>query len=830
MIHILFYYLSTNFFFILFFFSIINSKNVQLMHDSFSNIAIDSKSAKLFIGVFNMPSLLLLYQNNNYFQSFLTERLKYLWPQHSPNTGQYSAHYAPPSFQINNEYFYNHLNINNGLNTIGITNRLTPTEKYSLNKFDLYTFYLKNKQSYSYNVSIEQNCFSNLTFNYDSPVGANNMNVWVAVDNIHTLLVDNFVFNYTNNNNNKMPSLISNNLNFILNVKHFALSTHSLQHVKHVNIEFLREPKVFKFGLAPQLTHTYQNTRRNVNKVGLNLNSVKPNQIQPEANLNSNKTSNENKLVDEQFDSDYYSDVIEQDNLENMSENKNYKSELKTFNENRRHLITTSALIDDNCNLASLPSSDTVISVELRASFNSGPFIEMCSCQAVYLLYNQISSFKSLDQLIKSNLLPCKINDLGFVSTCFKQLELKCAEKSSEYSFSENEPINTEIFLKDYTKFWEYCITEMDPVLKGQHSSNKELNNANSGSQPNPNLDTGFYNFNDIDGLFSASLSSSSSSFYDQSIDSPMINQKGSSSLSSLASSPSHSSSSNGVSNNIGKIVGIIIICFVCGIIIFMVAINIIQYKFRNDLLDDLECSSQNNNPNFSNATYGNSNQTNNGNGKNCKNNSFSSSNNNELQAKLECANDENEVDEESDVKPRHLADEEQRKRLAAIKEVNCYEFETCSVNSSDEIVNKKGGKSKEKREGDSCFDDYYEYDQDENESSSLNRNKKYSDEYDEEEAKMRNEVGDDYGDEEDEDDEDVNYYRKKANDFKISKDKITNDSGKSSGCASASSNLTPPSSNERLNQNHKNVKSSNLIKSSNKTKNNIDSSKKIIC
>ena len=809
------------------------------MHDSFSNIAIDSRSAKLFIGVFNMPSLLLLYQNNNYFQSFLTERLKYLWPQHSPNTGQYSAHYALPSFQINNEYFYNHLNINNGLNTIGITNRLTPAEKYSLNKFDLYTFYLKNKQSYSYNVSIEKNCFSNLTFNYESPVGANNMNVWVAVDNIHTLLVDNFVFNYSTNNKNKMPSLNSNNLNFILNVKHFALSPHALQHVKHVNIEFLREPKVFKFGLAPQLKHSHQNTRRNVNIVGLNLSSVKPNQIQPEygsTNPSSNKTSNENKLADEQFDSDYYSDVVEPDNLESMSENKNYKSELKTFNENRRHLITASALIDDNCNLASLPSSDTVISVEPRASFNSGPFNEACSCQAVYLLHNQIGSFKSLDQLIESNLLPCKVNDLGFVSTCFKQLELECAEKSGEYSFSdginENEPIS-EIFLKDYTKFWEYCITEMDPVLKGQLNANKDLN-ANSGT-PNLNLDTGFYNFNDIDGLFSASLSSSS--FYDQSIDAPMSSPKGSSSLSSLSSSPSHSSGSNGVSNNIGKIVGIIIICFVCGIIIFMVAINIIQYKFRNDLLDDLECSSQNNNPNFSNAFYGNSGQTNNGNGKNCKNNSFSSSNNNELQAKLECANEENEIDEESGVKPKHLADEEQRKRLAAIREVNCYEFETCSVDSNDGIVDKKGAKSKEKREGkfnkegDSCFDDYYEYDQEENESSSLNRNKKYSDEYDEEEVKMRNEVADDYGDEEDEDDEDVNYYRKKANDFKISKDKITNDSGKSSGSASASSNLTPPSSNERLNQrNHPNAKSSNLIKSSNKTKNNIDSNKKIIC
>lgn len=49
-------------------FSVINSKNVQLMHDSFSNATLDQSNARVHIGVYNMPSYLLLFYNQNYYK------------------------------------------------------------------------------------------------------------------------------------------------------------------------------------------------------------------------------------------------------------------------------------------------------------------------------------------------------------------------------------------------------------------------------------------------------------------------------------------------------------------------------------------------------------------------------------------------------------------------------------------------------------------------------------------------------------------------------------------------------------------------------------------
>ena len=61
-------------------FSVINSRNVQIMRDTFSNLTIDARSgAKLFIGVFNMPSIFLIQQNEDFYQRFLRQRLNYLW-------------------------------------------------------------------------------------------------------------------------------------------------------------------------------------------------------------------------------------------------------------------------------------------------------------------------------------------------------------------------------------------------------------------------------------------------------------------------------------------------------------------------------------------------------------------------------------------------------------------------------------------------------------------------------------------------------------------------------------------------------------------------------
>lgn len=48
-------------------FSVISSKNVQLMHDSFSNLTFDGANSRVHIGVYNMPSYLLLFHNQNYY-------------------------------------------------------------------------------------------------------------------------------------------------------------------------------------------------------------------------------------------------------------------------------------------------------------------------------------------------------------------------------------------------------------------------------------------------------------------------------------------------------------------------------------------------------------------------------------------------------------------------------------------------------------------------------------------------------------------------------------------------------------------------------------------
>lgn len=51
-------------------FSVIDSKNIQLMHDSFSNLTLDDDNslARVHIGVYNTPSYLLSYYNQNYYR------------------------------------------------------------------------------------------------------------------------------------------------------------------------------------------------------------------------------------------------------------------------------------------------------------------------------------------------------------------------------------------------------------------------------------------------------------------------------------------------------------------------------------------------------------------------------------------------------------------------------------------------------------------------------------------------------------------------------------------------------------------------------------------
>lgn len=185
-----------------------------------------------------------------------------------------------------------------------------------------------------------------------------------------------------------------------------------------------------------------------------------------------------------------------------------------------------------------------------------------------------MKSFKT-----QTSFLNCNLKDLNFVLECRKQLEMECGSAAVVSGAYKQD------YLSEFVKFWEYCITELE------HSSLDQHLKSNS-PYSNPDLDTGnlyFNNFNDPDGMFSASLSSSSSIF-DQPLDS----------FNKPALQPSHStnnqvssSNANTFASNLGKIIGIVIVSFLSGIILFMIVINIIQYKFRNELLDDLDYSSQ---------------------------------------------------------------------------------------------------------------------------------------------------------------------------------------------------------------------------------------------
>ena len=254
-----------------------------------------------------------------------------------------------------------------------------------------------------------------------------------------------------------------------------------------------------------------------------------------------------------------------------------------------------------------MSNKDTIISLDKSSEDDNFVWSSPCRCQTLYFMYNQISMFRSLEELTASKLLPCQVDSWSFVRNCFSQLESECSQVNQEVVESD--------FLKDYTKFWKFCITELES------RSHKENGDLYGGKSRHQNY---FYNnFNDIDGLFSASFDSSSSVMHDQasSFDplSSLVDSHSNIELaSSISSSSSSSQSVNGTSeapNNMGKIIGLGIVCFVFGIIFFMVAINLVQYKFRNDLLDDLESSSQNAhamNRNFSAASLGNNRTVNN--------------------------------------------------------------------------------------------------------------------------------------------------------------------------------------------------------------------------
>ena len=431
--------------------SIINSKNVMLMHDTFSSLSVEGSLARLYVGVYNGQSYQLSLHAHNYYREFLRERLAY--------KSLAAGIEEPGMFQINSEYLYNPLEMDQFIKHKSLH------ETASLNKqLGLETFFLTHKQAHTrvYNLSIEQNCFSNVRFSGDTTTAANESpgNIWIVADNLNTLLVDDLVFNHTNRPHT--PS----NLNLLLNVESLALSSRSLNNVNFVQIEFLKPPAVFKFGLQDD-----QVVSKRIRIVGLGLN---------EAGLQSESL-------------------------------------------NEQDVELAKPVLDDYCHLA-FAVSNTKISLNNRVEGKQ----EVCSCETVYLQLNQLET--SGEEVFE-----CSLRDANFVTDCRQALRRTCQLEAVD-------------LLKDYVKYWESCISEVEPHV----------------------AEVGNY----ADGMFSASHQDSA--FFEQN-----------DSMSASSSVPP-----GAVIGNMGKLVGVVIFCCLAGIILFMVIINIIQYKFRNDLLDDLDYAS----------------------------------------------------------------------------------------------------------------------------------------------------------------------------------------------------------------------------------------------
>lgn len=217
------------------------------------------------------------------------------------------------------------------------------------------------------------------------------------------------------------------------------------------------------------------------------------------------------------------------------------------------HSFIQDTQIESICELASM-SSNIVFSFIGSDESKEG----YCSCDTVYLLKNQMSGNKKILTA------PCKLSE-ATINVCEENLKNICQDKPLE---AEGE--------SHYVKFWEYCISEVD----SEAAAGKESEQGN------------YYinSLDDPDGLFSASHS-----LFDKTDDFHSSNSR-----------PGHpESAKNGdgeagiyeqnpesLSANItsiGKIVGTIIVVFLVGIILFMIIVNIVQYKFRTELLEELD-------------------------------------------------------------------------------------------------------------------------------------------------------------------------------------------------------------------------------------------------
>ena len=129
-------------------------------------------------------------------------------------------------------------------------------------KSHLERFYQLNKQAYSYNFSIEKNCFADLRMSDPSKNLLIIGDIYIPCCSTTMLLI-------ILQKQLIMPIIF----NLVLNVKHIVLSPNALNYLYNILVEFMREPIVFKFGIKPLLTSISQYPKRIIKFVGLNLNT-----------------------------------------------------------------------------------------------------------------------------------------------------------------------------------------------------------------------------------------------------------------------------------------------------------------------------------------------------------------------------------------------------------------------------------------------------------------------------------------------------------------------------------------------------------------------------
>jgi len=219
-----------------------------------------------------------------------------------------------------------------------------------------------------------------------------------------------------------------------------------------------------------------------------------------------------------------------------------------------QHISDTETPIEETCQIRRL--SDTFVTFAARYP---AELSEPCSCHTIHLVTNQIS--RRLDV----HTLNCQL-DGEAVQRCTQALERVC-ERRLVFS-SSSRPLN-----ETYVRFWEFCISEAE---RPKTAGNYYLSSVNDPDSS----------------MFSASMSSSS--FFDSSDTFQNSLSQPGEAVPEAADDEPHPSTISSNITNVGKVVGFTILLFLAAIILFMIVVNIIQYKFRNELLDDLEYASQN--------------------------------------------------------------------------------------------------------------------------------------------------------------------------------------------------------------------------------------------